>query len=62
MNAESKLEFTKKQVELLKEVVWMGCLWADSLIDARVQNGKSDRTTARKAFELIKKKLNKNRK
>ncbi len=51
--------FSKKQLELLKEVAFMAILWGNSLIDARVANGKADRKTAKRAHDLIKKKLEK---
>jgi hypothetical protein len=55
---EGSVTLTKKQAELMKQVLWMGILWGKSLIDAKVKNGKTDLRTAAIAYELIKKKLN----
>lgn len=57
--SEKKSVFSKKELELLKEVAYMSFLWATSLIDAHVPNGKVDLITARRAVKLINKKLTK---
>lgn len=49
----------KNQLELLKDALWMSCLWGQSLIDSDVPNGKSDLRKAKRAYDLVKKKLEK---
>lgn len=49
---------SKKELELLKRVTWMGYLWAQSLRDAGALY-KRDLKAAEKAYSLVKNKLNK---
>jgi hypothetical protein len=54
-----KVVLTHKQAVLIKEVVYMGYLWGQSLIDADVANGKKDTKTATMAYQLLSKKISK---
>lgn len=48
---------TKRELEIIKEVVWMGNLWARSLIDSHVPNAKRDLKKAERALKIVKSKL-----
>lgn len=55
----NKITITTKQAKMIHEVLWMGCLWGKSLIDAGATNGRRDTKKALKAHEIMKNKLNK---
>lgn len=55
--AGKKITITIKQADIIKEVLFMGILWGQSLVDSRVKNGKTDLRMAHKAYLMIKNKL-----
>lgn len=56
---QGKVYFSKKELELICNVVYMGYLWTTSLIHADVENGPADMKIAKRAYRLIKKKIKK---
>lgn len=53
------MTLTRKQAEEIKEIMYMGYLWAYSLIDAGVENGPDDMKIVRRATRMFNKKFKK---
>jgi predicted nicotinamide N-methyase len=52
-----RVSFSEKQGQDIKELCWMGFLWASSLVDAKVPNGKSDLAFAKRVLKIVNKKI-----